>query len=68
MKTLTSIVLRKKKKNSITLEAEIHWLMGFGIGLDNFKGGAYTSRTLIIILPFIVLQLKFKKKTNEKHS
>tara|TARA_Y100000389_G_scaffold174095_1_gene183773 strand:+ start:2611 stop:2805 length:195 start_codon:yes stop_codon:yes gene_type:complete len=61
MKTIVSRVLSKKKKNSVTLDAELHWLMGFGVGLDSFKGGAYTSKTLIIILPFIVVQLIFKK-------
>jgi hypothetical protein len=65
MRTIASIPLKKKKKNSVTLDVETHWVIGLGIGLDNFKGSTYSTKSLIIILPFVVLQLIFKKKSNK---
>lgn len=65
MKTIASIPLKKKKKNSVRLDVETNWIIGLAIGLDNYKGGAYSSKSLIIVLPFVILQLVFKKKSNK---
>lgn len=58
---MASIALIKKRAKDISIDIDFYFVIGLAIGVETYKGTAYTKRIVTFVLPFTTISYQTKK-------